>query len=177
MGDSRFNGMRLAVDAKDAAFIACDSMNYGWLINGSNKCRPSTSAISQVNNKIQNSDHNIIINLGVNDMGNVSNYYKKYTELAKGEWKDYDIYIVSVNPINDSLAKKSGYMAINDNVVKFNDKMKSIASESSNLHYCNTYSVIVDEVKSGNGTVDGIHYNIDTYKKIYNYIVDDCIKK
>ena len=165
IGDSRFNGMSQQVGIlSNEKYVAQDSKGYDWFIN---------TAISAVNNYISstNGTYNIIINLGVNDMGNINSYISKYTSLANNDWKKHKIVIVSVNPVNDALAQKKGYKVIDSSVVNFNNKMKNITSKASNISYCDTYSNIKNNFK----TSDGVHYTKETYKNIHDYIVNHCL--
>ena len=72
------------------------------------------------------------------------------------------VYIMSVNPVGDSASVSS------DNVVKFNNQMQRFIFNSriSNLKYLNTYSNV-----SFGLTNDGLHYDFETYKKVYEYVM------
>lgn len=102
----------------------------------------------------------IVILMGVNDLGNV-NEYASYINENADSWKSKgsSLYYVSVNPCNGS------YSGLNSKIESFNSKLKS--SISSKATWIDTYSVLNN---NGFTATDGLHYDGDTYKTIYNYI-------
>ena len=150
-------------------YIGEGSMGYKWF---------STTAVNGVNNLKGSNPYNIVILMGVNDVGSsagassAKKYFDKVSTLAKGDWKNDNIIFVSVNPV-----KSTGkHYAKQDQVNKFNEVMKSSISQSniSNLKYCNTAtSLTQSDVMSGG---DGLHYSKSVYKKIYDRIKSDCLK-
>ena len=88
------------------------------------------------------------------------------------DFDNSNIYIVSVNPVNMTLAKNHGYSVTNPDIANFNNSMKAIG-DVSGIDYCDTYSVLI---RDGISTNDGIHYNSSTNIKIYNEIMNNCIK-
>ena len=122
----------------------------------------------QVNNINNSSKGNIVINMGVNDLvGNAnaeslaSSYYELYKSIAESD-SNRMVYIMSVNPVGDAASVSSS------NVIKFNNQMQRLIFNSrvSNLKYLNTYSNISFGIAN-----DGLHYDFDTYKKIYEYVI------
>ncbi len=159
IGDSRFVGMKSALgsSSNEAQWISKTGEGYSWLVN---------TAITSLNSKIKSGKrYNIVINLGVNDMGNIDKYLNFYDKMVKyKEYKDCNIIIVSVNPIDDSLVAKYGYSVKDSMVKKFNTKLKK--NLNNKIKYCDTYS----KIKSTFKTTDGLHYTNNTYKKIYKEI-------
>ena len=153
IGDSRTCGMKMAVSSnKNDEWICKDSQGYKWFVN---------EAIPTLKTKLKNNKtYNIYINLGVNDFDNINSYISKYKELTK-KYKNHNVVIVSVNPINDSLASSKGYMARNTQVTYFNSQLK----KEKGIKYCDTYTKLIN---SSWKTTDGIHYEQNTYKTIYN---------
>ena len=88
------------------------------------------------------------------DFDNINSYISKYKELTK-KYKNHNVVIVSVNPINDSLASSKGYMARNTQVTYFNSQLK----KEKGIKYCDTYSKLIN---SSWKTTDGIHYEQNT---------------
>lgn len=161
IGDSRCIGIQNALDSVERAksqWICKTSEGYKWL---------TETAISVLDKKIKSDKkYNIIINLGVNDLYNTSKYFNYFNTLTKDEkYKNCKFIIVSVNPINDELAKQNNYTIKNSSVVTFNNKLKT--ELISNITYCNVYDKIKDKFK----TTDGIHYMPDTSELIYNEII------
>ncbi len=152
VGDSRMVGLCSYKWYKNdkGTCIAKVSMGYSWLVS------TAIPEVAKVSKK-----KNIVVNLGVNDLGNVDNYIKKYKELANGDWKNSNIFLLSVNPT------KGKYDNLNSNITKFNDKLKSFAKEKSNVIYCDSYNFLKN---NGFGSSDGLHYNEETSKIIYSQI-------
>ena len=163
VGDSRTEDMCNFVSIKSTeSCIAKVSMGYYWYVN---------TALPQVEQKLKSSQqYNIVVNMGTNDLGTsniASSYASKHNDLAS-RYPNANIIIVSITPVNDSLARRYGYTETNSQVINFNTQMKS--SLSSNVKYCDVYSKVINSF----GTSDGIHYNTSTYKQIYNAI-EACI--
>lgn len=163
IGDSRCVGIQNAIDTteKDKSEWICEvGEGYEWFI--------STATTSALSSKVTSNDkYNIIINLGVNDLSYAEKYKNYFNDLAEmNKYKDNSkIIVVSVNPIDDTLAKNNNYNATNAKVVEFNTTVAN--GLNSNVKYCNVY----DKVKSSFKTTDGIHYDDTTSKKIYNEIL------
>ena len=99
----------------------------------------NNTAIDKVNDVINDGNkYNIIINMGVNDVGRdgssvAQSYYDKFSSYANSTWKNHNIIIVSVNPVTDG--KSNAYTS---GVTSFIHKMSSLIASSnlSNLSYC-----------------------------------------
>ena len=154
VGDSRMVGLCSYKWYKkdNGTCIAKVGEGYKWLIN---------TALSEVSKVSSAKKKNIVLNLGVNDLGNADNYVKKYKELAKGDWKNSNIFLLSVNPT------KGKYDNLNDRINTINSKYKSLAKEVKNITYCDSVTYLKN---NGFGSSDGLHYNEDTSKIIYSQI-------
>lgn len=162
VGDSRFRGMCDSVKLdSNTDCIAEVGKGYNWLI--------SSSVVSQLDELIKtNPSSYVVINLGVNDLGNVNSYAKYYNKLINS-YSKIKLVVISVNPIEDDKASSYGYSVKNENVTSFNSTIKSLIN--SNISYCDTYS----KIKNNFETTDGIHYTTNTYNNIYNEI-KKCLK-
>lgn len=151
VGDSRMVGLCTYkwYKSEKGTCIAKVGEGYKWFIN---------NAISQVSNLNDSKKQYIVINLGVNDLGNIDSYIKKYKELASGSWKEFYIFLLSVNPT------KGKYDNLNSKIDNFNDKLVKLAKEKNNIIYCDTVNYLRN---NGFGSSDGLHYNEDTSKIIY----------
>lgn len=133
--------------------LAKIGMGYNWLNS------------EDIKNKIkQTTKNNIIINMGINDVQNaniVNTYFNLFKELASS-LPNKSIYIMSINPVGEN--KKD----LEPHILKFNQDMASLINESgiNNLIFYDTYNAI-EYV-----TTDGLHYNRDTYKALYNYVIE-----
>ena len=156
VGDSRTEGMMYAVNNNSSNYWICESgQGYNWFVN---------NAIGSVN-QILNQDDTIVFNLGVNDLGNIDSYIAKLNELANGSWSVANkIIIMSVNPVDEEKATANGYSVSNDSIKDFNSKMRS--GRASKIKYINTFA----SLKSSMGTSDGVHYDTNTYTRLYNII-------
>ena len=111
--------------------------------------------------------HSVVaINLGVNDMGNISNYIFP-VPAASGCLSEYYVPVRFRQSGEQSIAKKYGYdtsYVNNTNIRKFNRQLK--AAFPSQYVDCYTYMT-----GQGYTTVDGLHYSANTYTDIYHYLL------
>ena len=136
--------------------IAKVGMGYNWLVQ---------TAIPEVNKLNSNKKKNIVINLGVNDLGNNAKYLAKYKELVNGNWHNSNIFLLSINPT------KGSYNHLNSKIDDFNSKLNSFSKNYSNVIYCDSSSFLKANSFSSS---DGLHYNESTSKIIYSQI-NKCI--
>lgn len=110
--------------------------------------------------KYFNSGSAIVILMGVNDLTNANNYIN-YVNSNASSWKSKgsSLYFVSVNPC------EGNYAHMNSGIQNFNNTVKN--GLSNTVGWIDTYSVLVS---GGFSTTDGLHYDGNTYKTIYNYI-------
>lgn len=150
VGDSRFVQMHQAVGETGAIFIAEERMGYNWLVE---EAIPRIDALATKGSKI-------VINLGVNDPGNIDRYIETvnnwtYTWTLRGA----TVYYATVNPVwtNPYTSKEQ--------VDNFNQKLKTglvgVNIIDSNSYLSSTRLNIVD----------GLHYDNPTYVTIYLYIM------
>ncbi|MDE5540131.1 MAG: hypothetical protein K2J20_06570, partial [Bacilli bacterium] len=166
IGDSRTHGILNTSYINQENTVYGDGCGYNWFIGNGNYSSDRTNALNGAINGIQsrmseNGLYNIIIWLGVNDLGSASNYAAKYKELASGDWANHNIYIVSVGPVNDALSKYAHNAGINN----FNNNMKNLITNSGleNLSYIDlnlSESSIISYDKAG------IHYSSKDYQNI-----------
>ena len=111
--------------------------------------------------KYMGSGSAVIILMGVNDLYNL-NEYVKYINSNFSNWtnKGATVYFDSVNPCSGSYANR-----LNNKIVSFNNGMKQ--GLNSNIRFIDSHSNLIN---SGYTTTDGLHYDSNTSKKIYNYI-------
>ena len=146
IGDSRTVGLRDEISNNHNIEFVC---KVGQGLNWFKK--------QNLKDKIIDKDTLVLINLGVNDLGNLNKYIDYINELNVYN----NIYFISVNPVNETTERKYGYSIKNSSIEDFNKKMKE------NFNYIDTYSYLVE---NGFSSKDGIHYTRDTYLKIYNFI-------
>lgn len=151
VGDSRFVGMNdvCNIDEIDNYYVVAKvGQGYNWYLN---------EASDEINSIVASNENvdswNIVIGLGVNDLGNVSNYVELYSELAQ----NYNLFVVSVNPI------EYHSWITNEDIKYFNAEISQI----ENASYIDSYNYLMTE---GFETADGLHYKNTTYEKIFDFI-------
>lgn len=157
VGDSRTEGMRDAIGEDDKKKFICKvGEGLAWLKN---------TAYKQLKDMCDKyPDYYVVFNFGINDLG-VDNYISYYKNTIEKSIKNKIIHM-SVNPIDQAKAKSAGYTDITNDLIKsFNIKYKEYAGNS----YLNTFNYLL---KEGFNASDGIHYDNNTYKKLYNKVVD-----
>ena len=162
IGDSRCLGIQNALDTTEqikSKWICKENEGYKWLTN---------TAINNLNDIVElNHKYNIIINLGVNDFTNISSYITYYNSLITQEkYQNSKLIIVSINTIDDTKASNNNYKAKNSSVIYFNNQLKT--KLSNNITYCDVYN----KIKDSYSTTDGLHYDNQTSKNIYNEILN-----
>ncbi len=150
VGDSRFvhmNDVCKISDVDNLFMVAKVGQGYSWFSN---------TAMQQVKRIISTGlfpKWKIVVCLGVNDLGGLSQYVKKYQELKD----DYDISLVSVNPV-------TSYGNLDNNQIdRFNSGIKELG-----LPYIDTSRLLM---VTGFTTTDGLHYNAETSEKIFKGIL------
>ena len=154
VGDSRMVGLESAVST-DAKVIAKVSAGLNWLKN---------TAIYEIRNYV-NENSVIVLNFGVNDLYNSGNYVSYYNAI-KEEFPNNQICFMSVNPVDEVKEAQHGYSVTNENIRNFNQKMKD---NLVGIKYIDTYTYLME---NGFSTGDGVHYKGDTYRDIYNYMLE-----
>ena len=150
VGDSRFVNMNTVcrITEQDNLFVVAKvGEGYGWFNN---------TALSQIKRIISSGLFNkwkVLICLGINDLGNIKKYTEKYTEIKD----EYDISLISVNPVGNY-----GTLT-NEKVSAFNSELKKLP-----FPYIDSYGVLIS---TGYETTDGLHYNGDTSRKIFDSIL------
>lgn len=157
VGDSRTEGMRDAIGEDDKKKFICKvGEGLAWLKNTAYR------QLKEMCDKYP--DYYVVFNFGINDLG-VDNYISYYKNTIEKNIKNKIIHM-SVNPIDQAKAKNAGYTDITNDLIKsFNIKYKEYAGNS----YLNTFNYLL---KEGFNASDGIHYDNNTYKKLYNKVVD-----
>ncbi len=178
IGDSRTQGMLLSGVINDANTVYGVGYGYNWLIgNGnfsSNKTNALNGGIMGIESKMQgNASYDVVIWLGVNDYRycKASKYFEAFSDLAKNNFSNHNIYIVSVGPVDDSRASTVSNEGINE----FNAEMKDLVANSniSNLNYIDL-NFTEDSIKGYDGA--GLHYSSSDYQNIYNIVNSNITK-
>jgi hypothetical protein len=152
-GDSRTVGMNMYANTgnDNDEWIAKVGMGYTYFTN---------EAMPEIEAELEQGAV-VILNYGVNDLADIDLYVNTYNEKAE-QWKSMGVrtYVVSVNPVDEAQCTT----VKNSEIRKFNNKLKKSAR---NYTYIDTYSAIIDNY----ATVDGLHFDVATYQRIYDIIV------
>ena len=148
IGDSRTNGMEMYVKRGEGYVVAKDSMGYRWLKGD------AMAEVGRIRAEHPETQRwTLAVNLGVNDLHNIGKYISFYQGLEKA---GYRVVVVSVNPTDGR------ENSLNSDIDRFNETMKA-----SGLEYLDLCAHLR---KQGFKTVDGLHYNKNTYIEIWNEV-------
>ena len=151
IGDSRTVGMEMSCGGMPEEYWSSKTaMGYSWMVN---------SGIPNVENLI-GPDTDVVILMGVNDLGNVYQYVD-YINMKAAEWKKLGArtFFVSVTPVDDRRSPN----AKNARIESFN----AYAIENfQDVYYIDAYN----RIRYSYGSPDGIHYDSATYREIYRII-------
>ena len=149
VGDSRFVQMQNSVGENPCTWIAESAKGYKWL---------NENAVARIDNCVGKGSK-ILINLGVNDTGNLQNYLTLVNAKAE-EWtsKGASVYYSSVNPVWEN-----PYVT-EEQVEYFNTQLQNGLSD--NVHWIDSHSYLNS---IGYKLVDGLHFSSDTYQNLYAY--------
>lgn len=149
VGDSRFVQMQANVGENSCTWIAESGKGYNWF---------KENAIARIDGCVGKGSK-ILINLGVNDPGNLSNYLELVNAKA-AEWtgKGAKVYYASVNPVWEN-----PYVT-EEQVEYFNSQMQN--GLSGDITWIDSHSYLNT---IGYKLVDGLHFNAETYQNLYAY--------
>lgn len=160
IGDSRTVGLMSSQEKRHGelsdGYICEIGVGYNWLREASKDIKPAAQGTP------------LIINLGVNDLGNCGKYVEYLNEKAP-EWEEmgFMLFFMTVNPVGPECATVS-----QTEVDSFNTRMcKSLSPE---WNVINT----ADSLKSkGFSSSDGLHYSSDTYHNIYDIATEHALNE
>lgn len=146
------------VDIIESKCIAKVGQGYNWLIS---------TAQTELKSRLEsNPTATVVFALGVNDVDNVSRYIAKYQSIEK-QYPKAKFFYLAVNPVNSNYKK---HAILTPKIINFNQKLeKSFPSQ-----YIDTYNYLIKEKFQSS---DGLHYSNSTYKKLYEFILDEVAKR
>lgn len=153
VGDSRTLGMRDALENADHdIFIGASGEGYEWL---------SETGLPELKKALESYPQApVVINFGVNDYDNLSNYMALYQSLT-AEYADTDFYFLSVNPIEPTICKN----ITNEEISDFNAHLKEAFPDT----YIDSFTQLMI---SQSVPIDGIHYSEEDYRMIYEFVLN-----
>lgn len=147
VGDSRIVQMHDAVGDTGVTFIGENSKGYDWFVS---------TAIPRIDN-LTGKGTKIVINLGVNDPGNIEKYITEVNaQAAKWEAMGATVYYATVNPVWDNP------YTTREQVANFNNRL---ATGLIGVDIIDSYTWLMT---NGYKMVDGMHYDAATNVNIYN---------
>lgn len=155
VGDSRTTGMGNVVPSADTLYISKIGAGYSWL-----KGAGGTTLKNYLN---ANPNVKVILGFGVNDLGNIQSYITYYRSLIQA-YPQTKFYITAVTPVNQKLCKQHGYTVKNSQIKAFDQQLRAAFGAS----YINTYKYVKSR---GVDTIDGLHYQEEVYRDLYNFII------
>lgn len=152
VGDSRFVGMEEAVGGAGCTWICEVSAGLSWFTD---------TAVPEIDAAVADKTA-IIINMGINDLGNVTGYVDVLNQKVP-EWmeKGAVVYYMSVNPI------ESHDTITNEDVVEFNNILYNNMPQEMGWIETNKYLQA-----NGYTALDGVHFDGATYQSIFNYSME-----
>ena len=152
LGDSRTVQLEQAVDYDRSFcyFVAEVGMGYDWM-----RSTGAPEAEGYVTDKTA-----VVINMGVNDLDNAERYAARVNDLA-ASWsqRGAKVWYMSVNPVGSKAA------VTNEQINAFNSTMKEKLDPG--IGWIDTNSMLMEQ---GFTASDGLHYNTETYRKIYDFV-------
>ena len=148
VGDSRFVGMEMFCKDDNTEYFAKVSQGHKWFRNNYDYITAYRG-------------YNIVINLGVNDLYNINKYVDTYNSLPEDFVSGNNIIFLSVNPCQG----KHSYL--NEDIQKFNASLKD--GLTIDCEFIDTYSYLE---YADFATTDGLHYDKDTYRSIYDAVIN-----
>lgn len=174
LGDSRTVGLYATlhnsawqelnrVEDGDKVWIAKVGMGYSWF---------EQTGMVEANTYLQNGNCKLVILMGANDVYSSSNADKYLNYLKSNEdlltTNGNEVYFASVGPMgHNNGGSETNYknLSNSESVEPFNTKIRS--GLPSGMYYMDLYSKMTSE---GYSTADGLHYDNNTNKSIYNMI-------
>lgn len=110
----------------------------------------------------------IVFNLGVNDLENQASYISYMKDLAlKLINQNCTLYYMSVNPVNNQVLAPQYLPRPASQIKAFNTAIRQ--QLGGYFTYIDSYNYLI---KSSYNTIDGLHFDTATYKKIFDFALD-----
>ena len=184
VGDSRTERMKIALDAKvssvylkkNVSFICKSGQGLNWF-----KSEGYNRLITEIDKEsTEGKPTAVVFNLGINDINSVSYYISYMKSIAPTlTAKNCRLFYMSLNPVNNVMVQKAGLASRpEEKVRKFNQDIK--AGLAGIYTYIDTYSWFrrtgYSTIRGGSvgvdsGEDDGLHYTVNTYKRVYHRIL------
>jgi len=143
-------------DGEDCLFIGKVGEGLRWFLESG---LPRMAAVIEQEPSIP-----VVIALGVNDLDEREHYLETYASLL-GQFPDTDFYFMSVNPVEPELLSETAVLFVKtEEIEAFNEALAAAFPQQ----FLDCASFLAED---GFTTVDGIHYDYDTYCKVHAFTV------
>lgn len=150
-GDSRVVGM--SQEAGGYHYVGKVAAGYSWMSSeGSSLLQDMMSQWPQAD---------IVFCFGINDLGNIDSYISWFEDFS-AQYPGRRCWYLSVNPVSELSAARSGYTVRNDSIDAFNSRLEEAFPD----RYLDTWSYFMEY---GVSSADGVHYSRNTYAAL-----EDC---
>lgn len=156
IGDSRFLGIKNSVQT-DAMFITEKSRGLSWF---------NKTAIKEYENK-KDKIETVIVALGINDMGNASEYITTLNQFAENN-SNKRLFYVNIGPVIEEKCKT----VKNESIIQFNQQLKEGLNDKWTV--LDQYAFLQSTDLNSH---DGLHYGSETSEKIFNWILETTNKQ
>jgi len=153
VGDSRIQGMNMAIAKPAISYVAETGIGYDWFVGNGR-----SELVSLLTGQMQL----VVIGFGINDLTNIDRYINLYQDLMS-TYPNVFFYFMAVGPVEEAKASQNGYSVTNDQIQNFNNKLASAFKDK--------YIDIYTELGSVYGTTDGVHYDGLTYQRIHGIVI------
>ena len=120
----------------------------------------------------ENPDLPVVLNFGVNDPQLIDEYVVTYWDLIRAH-PDTQFYILSVNPIDEEFLIEDGQVneSVLDDINSVNiGRMNVKLRDEFGRRYINSAAMLKSD---GFDTVDGLHFTMQTYLNIHDFVVNE----
>jgi len=184
IGDSRMKGMMNCAAAEGWFTPGLDLTKVGLTVNNIYSEYVPVNGISMsVADGIRSEGNytKCYILLGINELGWSSSErfiecYKELVELVKESHPEAQIYIIGNLPLGDS-AIYSGSWLTNENVIRFNDYIMSVAADEE-VYYIDAFNLLqVDGKLPAESANDGIHVQPGVCRTLVEYLMSHTVEE
>ena len=153
IGDSRFKGMHDAVGySPNVTWIAKDGVGHGWYWDNREEI------------KLLDRSTAIVYELGINSL-NPSDAIEALLDIRSMGFSD--IYVLTLAGVDEQKERSHGYSVTTEQIEEYNYYLKNHLPYG--VKCIDAYSLLYDRFY----TVDGIHYDDDTYAMWYDMLIEE----
>ena len=180
LGDSRTDGLRLYSGIRPGGVIYHNGLMVFEAADRENKCIKGADGQKHAVLELleQNAYAKVYVMFGVNELGYGDDQafydtYGQFLDQIRQLQPDAVLYLQSIIPVNEEVAKKYDGRAYvtNAKITEYNTLLRQLAEEKQ-VVYLDLASALAGEdgVLPAEGTTDGVHFRKAWYQKWYAYL-------